>query len=64
MRSQGDEGKYMLKITDDLLDDLIVEEELQLVYEVPLRYTIIGDKTLLCFQKDNCKCERRRAIHN
>ena len=31
MRSQGDEGKYMLKITDDLLDDLIVEEELKLV---------------------------------
>ena len=23
MRSQGDEGKYMLKITDDLLDDLL-----------------------------------------
>ena len=51
MRSQGDEGKYMLKITDDLLDDLIVEEELQLVCKVPLRYTSLVTKLYSVFKK-------------
>lgn len=53
MRSQGDEGKYTLKITDDLLDDLIVEEELQLVCKVPLKYTSLVTKLYSVFKKIN-----------
>lgn len=53
MRSQGDEGKYMLKITDDLLDDLIVEEELRLVCKVPLKYTTLVSKLYSVFKKIN-----------
>ena len=53
MRTQGDEGKYMLKITDDLLDDLIVEEDLQLVCKVPLRYTSLVTKLYSVFKKIN-----------
>jgi proliferating cell nuclear antigen len=51
MRSQGDEGKYVLKITDDLLDDLIVEEELQMVCKVPMRFTSLVTKLYSVFKK-------------
>jgi len=51
MRSYGDEGKYMLKITDDLLDDLIVEEDLQLMCKVPLKYTSLVTKLYSVFKK-------------
>ncbi len=53
MRSQGDEGKYMLKITDDLLDELVVEEELCLVCKVPLKYTSLVTKLYSVFKKIN-----------
>ena len=53
MRSQGDEGKYMLKITDDLLDGLIVEEELCLVCKVPLKYTTLVTKLYSVFKRIN-----------
>ena len=51
MRTQGDEGKYMLKITDDLLDELIVEEDLQMVCKVPLKYTSLVTKLYSVFKK-------------
>lgn len=51
MRTQGDEGKYMLKITDDLLDELIVEEDLQMVCKVPLKYTSLVTKLYTVFKK-------------
>lgn len=51
MRAHGDEGKYMLKITNDLLDELIVEEELQLVCKVPLKYTSLVTKLYAVFKK-------------
>lgn len=51
MRTQGDEGKYMLKITDDLLDELIVEEDLRMVCKVPLKYTSMVTKLYSVFKK-------------
>lgn len=51
MRTQGDEGKYVLKITDDLLDELIVEEELKMVCKVPLKYTSLVTKLYSVFKK-------------
>ena len=53
MRSYGDEGKYMIKITNDLLDDLIVEEELQLMCKVPLRFVSLITKLHSTFKKIN-----------
>jgi proliferating cell nuclear antigen len=53
MRSRGDEGKYTLKITDDLLDELIVEEELRMVCKVPLKYTSLVTKLYSVFKKIN-----------
>jgi len=44
MRAQGDDGKYTIKITDDLLDDLIVEEELRLMCKIPLKLTSLITK--------------------
>lgn len=51
MRTQGDEGKYILKITDDLLDELVVEEELQMVCKVPLKYTSLVTKLYSVFKR-------------
>ena len=53
MRSQGDEGKYTLKITDDLLDELIVEEELQMVCKVTLKQTSLVTKLYSVFKRIN-----------
>lgn len=53
MRSRGDEGKYMIKITNDLLDDLIVEEDLQLMCKVPLRFVSLVTKLHSIFKKIN-----------
>ena len=51
MRTQGDEGKYILKITDDLLDELVVEEDLQMVCKVPLKYTSLVTKLYSVFKR-------------
>tara|TARA_Y100000389_G_scaffold194263_1_gene224042 strand:- start:5625 stop:6485 length:861 start_codon:yes stop_codon:yes gene_type:complete len=53
MRSHGDEGKYMIKITNDLLDDLIVEEDLQFMCKVPLRFVSLITKLHSTFKKIN-----------
>ena len=53
MRSQGDEGKYTLKITDDLLDELVVEEELQMVCKVTLKQTSLITKLYSVFKRIN-----------
>jgi len=50
MRSQGDEGKYMLKITHDLLEELVVEEDLKLACKVPLKYTSLITKLNTTFK--------------
>lgn len=44
MRSEGDEGKYCLKLTVDLVDDLVVEDELQLRCKIPLRHASVITK--------------------
>ena len=41
----------MLKITDDLLDELIVEEDLRMVCKVPLKYTSMVTKLYSVFKK-------------
>lgn len=51
MRSQGDEGKYTLKITHDLVDDLIVEEDLCMVCKVPLKYISLFTKLYSVFKR-------------
>ena len=51
MRTQGDEGKYVLKITDDLLDELVVEEDLKMVCKVPLKYTSLVTKMYSVFKR-------------
>lgn len=44
MKSHGDDAKYTLKITNDLLDDLTVEEELKMVSNIPLKYATLITK--------------------
>ena len=51
MRTQGDEGKYVIKITDDLLDELVVEEDLKMVCKVPLKYTSLVTKMYSVFKR-------------
>lgn len=51
MRTQGDDGKYVLKITDDLLDELVVEEDLKMVCKVPLKYTSLVTKLYSVFKR-------------
>ena len=51
MRTQGDDGKDVLKITDDLLDELVVEEDLKMVCKVPLKYTSLVTKLYSVFKR-------------
>ena len=51
MRSNGDDGKYCLKLTTDLVDDLIVEEDLRLMGRIPLRYPSSITKMFSVFEQ-------------
>lgn len=51
MRSNGDDGKYCLKLTTDLVDDLIVEEDLKLMARVPLRFPAAVTKMSSVFEQ-------------
>lgn len=51
MRASGDEGKYCLKLTTDLVDDLIVEDDLRLMGKVPLKYPSIIGKMYPVFEQ-------------
>jgi DNA polymerase III sliding clamp (beta) subunit (PCNA family) len=51
MRSNGDDGKYCLKLTVDLVDDLIVEEDLRLMARVPLRFPAAVTKMFSVFEQ-------------
>lgn len=51
MRSKGDDGKYCLKLTTDLVDDLVVEEDLKLMGRIPLKYPSSITKMFSVFEQ-------------
>ena len=58
MISEGDDGKYQLKIPYENIDELVLEEELKLKIKIPLKYINIITKVYSVFDTLSIKIEK------